>query len=237
MNQIPPRRPPRIVAAAIVPQNVLRALIGQSKKRCAAYAEMLAKLAAGMEQLRYEAERLAQENLPEPEVVAQAREHYEAVLGAFAQNRMHLEAQAHYELRLQEVLSRWLVVAAGPRPAPPGMQRAPAPRAARPVAGPSPAQAPRPAGSRPGFAPYVVRPPTPAYEPRPEPRYEPRPEAYEPAPAPEPSPEPEAEAPAPTPSPWAYGSQKAAAADRPNGPARPAAPAEAPPEDEHGEPA
>jgi hypothetical protein len=231
MNQIPPRRPQRLVAAAIVPQNVLRALIGQSKKRCAAYAEMLAKLAAGMEQLRYEAERLAQENLPEPEVVAQAREHYEAVQNAFAQNRMHLEAQAHYELRLQEVLSRWLVVAAGPRTAPPGMQRAP--RAPRPAPGPAPA--PRPAGPRPGFAPYVVRPP----EPRPEPpRYEPR---YEPAPAPEPSPEPEAEAeaappPSPMPSPWAYGSQKVAA-DRPNGPARPAAPAEVPPEDEHGEPA
>ena len=233
MNPFPPRRPPqRLVAAALVPQNVLRALIGQSKKRCAAYAEMLAKLGAGMEQLRFEAERLAQENLPEPEVVAQAREHFEAVLHAFAQNRLHLEAQAHYELRLQEVLSRWLVVAAAPRPSSgpaPGMRRAPAER----PAGPAPArpQAPPPGypGARPTspFTPYVVRPPTP-----PEPSYESEPEENEAHMPPAP--------PAPSaPAAWAYGARRAPSSfDRPNGPARNPVPDDSPvAEDEPGDPA
>lgn len=229
MNHFPPRRPPqRLVAAAIVPQNVLRALISQSKKRCATYAEMLVKFTAGMEQLRFEAERLAQENLPEPEVVAQAREHFEAIQNAFAQNRMHLEAQAHYEMRLQEVLSRWLVVAAAPRAGgpPPGMRRAPVERPVRPVPPPAPAAArPRPA---PPFAPYVVRPPEPSYEPK----LEAEPEAEAEAPL-------ENEASLP-PSTWAYGGARKAApnVERPNGPARAPAPEPPPaPEDEPSEPA
>lgn len=225
MNHFPPRRPPqRLVAAAIVPQNVLRALINQSKKRCATYAEMLSKFTAGMEQLRFEAERLAQENLPEPEVVAQAREHFEAIQNAFAQNRLHLEAQAHYELRLQEVLSRWLVVAAAPRPGgpPPGMRRAPVERPVRPATPSAPAPA-RPRHAPP-FAPYVVRPPEPSYEPRPEPE----PEAEAPL-------ENEASLPARA---WAYGAPKApSSVERPNGPARSPAPEPPAAEDEPSEPA
>jgi len=161
--------------ARIVPANVLRALIGQSKKRCVAYADMIDKLDQGMGDLRFEAEKLAQENAPDPGTASAAREHFEAIQKAFAQSRQHLEAQAHYELRLQGVLGTWLAAmsprgpeagAFDPRRAAPGPQRTleHAPQHA-PEAGP----VPRAAAQRmpPPWAPYVARPrPAPASAPR-----------------------------------------------------------------------
>ena len=187
----PPRQPPAPRPArggmpAIVPQNVLRALIGQSKKRCAAYAEMVEKLDAGMAELRFEAERLAQSGGPDEATANAAREYFDAILRAFVQNRQHLEAQAHYELRLQDTLGRWLAASAPMPPpnvnaqVPRGFRRAPptqrpaAMPMQRPAAMPAAAaqspfaprvaerpvarSAPRPAGAMPSaFAPYFAR--------------------------------------------------------------------------------
>lgn len=122
MNQTPPGRPSAAngMRATIVPANVLKALIGQSQRRCESYAGMLLKLETGMEQLRFEAEKLAQGSRPEPDIATEALQYFQAIGAAFVRSREHLEAQAHYELRLQDTLQRWLAIAAPPGP---GMRR------------------------------------------------------------------------------------------------------------------
>jgi len=99
------------VRAVIVPTQVLKALIGQSQRRCKSFADMLSKLEAGMEQLRFEAERFAQSARPDQETAAEALQYFQSIGAAFVRTREHLEAQAHYELRLQDTLQRWLAVA------------------------------------------------------------------------------------------------------------------------------
>jgi hypothetical protein len=149
---------------------VLRALIGQSKKRCVAYTEMLTKFSQGESELAREVAELARSQDSAEEgagAYAEAAEYLAAIDHAIRMSRMHLEAQAHYELQLQRALEAWLsrgeIRAPAARRAPPPLtQASPAPwhrplvAEQRPLGRPSPAASFAPAGA---FAPSPYAPP------------------------------------------------------------------------------
>jgi len=128
----------------IVPQNVLRALIGQSRRRCEAYVEMMRKFGQGLEQLNVEAHQMAAQHR-DPVLQRQLEDYIVAVRGAAERNEQHVAQQIHYEVQFQQILQTWLYG----RPV--ALPRGPAENA-RPAGAPE--RLPRqPGGPPPRFAP------------------------------------------------------------------------------------
>jgi hypothetical protein len=157
MSNVPPYRPrptrpepppnARARLVPIVPANVLRALIGQSRKRCEAYVEMMRKFGAGLKQLDLESRQMLAQRRNDPESARQLEEYFAAVRAMAEQSEQHVAQQIHYEVQFQGVLQAWLYgrdVAEprdpeAPRPrslARPAPPRAPLPRPAPPAAPP-----------------------------------------------------------------------------------------------------
>jgi len=180
MNYPPfrPTRPPvrqqprgpqsQLPATAIIPSNVLRALIGQSRKRCAAYVEMMQKFGQGLGQLDVEAQDMVRGSAVDPASMEQLREYFTAVRGLAELNEQKVAQIINQEVQFQGVLQTWLYgrpLAAprtasferrgDPRNLPPGRGD---PRNIPPGRGPAPrVQRPEPPGPRPAGA--FVAPP------------------------------------------------------------------------------
>lgn len=128
MNQPPPRRqrkPLREREQQFAPVNVVMALIGQSRRRCAAYAEMMEKQGMGLVQLHMECQQMAGVIRSDPQGLNRLAISLHAARAALEKNKAHLEEQIQVELFLQGEFERWL--RGEPpidfAPPPPGMTR------------------------------------------------------------------------------------------------------------------
>lgn len=128
MNQPPPRRPRKPLREReqqFAPVNVVMALIGQSRRRCAAYAEMMEKQGMGLVQLQMECQQMAGVIRSDPQGLNRLAISLHAARAALEKNKAHLEEQIQVELFLQGEFERWL--RGEPpidfAPPPPGMMR------------------------------------------------------------------------------------------------------------------
>ena len=117
----------------MVPVNVLRALIGQSRRRCETYVEMMRKLGQGLEQLSAESQQLAS-YARSPQAARQLEQGYLSFRAAAEAIEQHSAAHIGHERRMQEILARWRGGEMLPTPPGPGFQQPPGPPGFQPPA-------------------------------------------------------------------------------------------------------
>ena len=107
------------------PVNVVLALIGQSKRRCVTYGEMMEKQSAGLIQLQMECQQMAGLIRHDPQGLNRLAISLHAARSALEKNKLHLEEQIQVELFLQGEFQRWLNGEPPTEfaPPPPGMTR------------------------------------------------------------------------------------------------------------------
>lgn len=93
---------------AIIPSNVLRALISQSRKRCASYVEMMQKFGQGLGQLDLESQQMVRGRERDPIVMGQLREYFDTVRELAELNEQKVAQIIQQEVQFQQVLQTWL---------------------------------------------------------------------------------------------------------------------------------
>ena len=104
----PRGRPPQGGQRIFAPRNVLHALIGQSKRRCGDYVNMMRKFGEGMQQLHAECDHMAGEAGGDEVLLAFLQNRLEQARFIAEHTKRHLDAQIQYELRFQDALQRWI---------------------------------------------------------------------------------------------------------------------------------
>ena len=100
------QQPP--ASRAIIPTNVLQALISQSRKRCASYVEMMQKLGQGVGQLDLESRQMMRGHERDPIVMGQLREYFDTVRELAELNEQKVAQLIQQEVQFQQVLQMWL---------------------------------------------------------------------------------------------------------------------------------